>query len=139
MCRATISNFVVSRDLQFTVSAREGACNSAYACRDSKMLVITKNITKMHGRVASAACVDLQAVGTLEFFGELYSLAEGFGPFLSVFGRKGGGGYHHFAISTGIINYVELHVLSLLRGSISLWGYQLLVQQCCLYRVCGSK
>ena len=28
-----------------------------------------------------AVCVDLQAVGALEFFGELYSLAKGFGPF----------------------------------------------------------
>ena len=26
-------------------------------------------------------CIDLQAVGTLEFFGELYSLAKGFDPF----------------------------------------------------------
>ena len=39
----------------------------------------------MRGWVAKAAvqsCVDLQAVGTLEFFYELYSLAKGFGPFL---------------------------------------------------------
>ena len=27
-------------------------------------------------------CIDLQAVGTLGFFGELYSLAKCFGPFL---------------------------------------------------------
>ena len=27
-------------------------------------------------------CVDLQAVRALEFFGELYSLAKGYGPFL---------------------------------------------------------
>ena len=33
-----------------------------------------------------AVCVDLQAVGTLEFFGELYSIAKGFGSFLRVFG-----------------------------------------------------
>ena len=32
----------------------------------------------MRGRVAKAACVDLQAVGALEFFGELYSLAKVF-------------------------------------------------------------
>ena len=42
------------------------------------MLVVTKNRTK---------CVDLQAVGTLELFGELYSLAKGFGPFLRGFGQ----------------------------------------------------
>ena len=56
-----------------------------------------------------AVCVDLQAVGALEFFGELYSLAKGFGPFLrrvwagfreregSVFSK-----HQHFAVSTGI-------------------------------------
>ena len=44
----------------------------------------------MRGQVATAVCVDLQAVGTLDFFGELYSLAKGIGPFLRGFGRKGG-------------------------------------------------
>ena len=39
------------------------------------------------GKGSSAVCVDLQAVGTLEFFGELYSLAKGFGPFLRGFGQ----------------------------------------------------
>ena len=34
------------------------------------------------GKGSCAACVDLQVVGALEFFGELYSLAKGFGPFL---------------------------------------------------------
>ena len=33
------------------------------------------------GKGSCAVCVDLQAVGTLKFFGELYSLAIGFGPF----------------------------------------------------------
>ena len=45
------------------------------------MLVVTKNRAK---RVSGwqRQRVDLQAVGALEFFGELYSLAKGFGPFL---------------------------------------------------------
>ena len=34
------------------------------------------------GKGSCAVCVDLQAVGALEFFGEFYSLAKGFGPFL---------------------------------------------------------
>ena len=53
----------------------------------------------------SAVCVDLQAVRTLEFFGELYSLAKGFGPFLRGFGQaleKGMVIHQHFAVSTGI-------------------------------------
>ena len=33
------------------------------------------------GKGSCAVCVDLQAVGALEFFGEFYSLAKGFGPF----------------------------------------------------------
>ena len=33
------------------------------------------------GKGSCAVCVDLQAVGALELFGELYSLAKGFGPF----------------------------------------------------------
>ena len=32
------------------------------------------------GKGSCAVCVDLQAVGALEFFGELCSLAKGFGP-----------------------------------------------------------
>ena len=39
------------------------------------------------GKGSCAVCVDLQVVGTLEFFGELYSLAKGFGPFLRGFGQ----------------------------------------------------
>ena len=34
------------------------------------------------GKGSCAVFVGLQAVGALEFFGELYSLAKGFGPFL---------------------------------------------------------
>ena len=34
------------------------------------------------GKGSCSVCVDLQAVGALKFFGELYSLAKGFGPFL---------------------------------------------------------
>ena len=41
------------------------------------------------GKGSCAVCIDLQAVGTLEFFGELYSLAKVFGPFLRGFGQKG--------------------------------------------------
>ena len=40
------------------------------------------------GNDSCAVCVDLQAVGTLEFFSELYSLAKGFGPYC---GGRGGG------------------------------------------------
>ena len=50
------------------------------------MLVVTKNRTKCVGGWQRQLC-DLQAVGTLEFFGELYSLAKGFGPFLRGFGQ----------------------------------------------------
>ena len=56
-----------------------------------------------------AVCVDLQAVGALEFFGELYSLARGFGPiFEGVWAgfreREGSifSNHQHFAVSTGI-------------------------------------
>ena len=38
------------------------------------------------GKGSCAVCVDLQAVEALEFFGELYSLAKGFGPFLRGYG-----------------------------------------------------
>ena len=42
------------------------------------MLVVTKNRTKCEegGKGSCAVCVDLQAVGALEFFGELYNLAK---------------------------------------------------------------
>ena len=67
----------------------ERACNSAYACRDGKMLVVTKNRTKRVG----GSC--------------LYSLAKGFGPFLRGYGQaleKGmvTSNHQHFAVSTGI-------------------------------------
>ena len=52
---------------------------------------------------------DLQAVGAVEFFGELYSLAKGFGPiFKGVWAgfreREGSNfsNHQHFAVSTGI-------------------------------------
>ena len=61
------------------------------------------------GKGSCAVCVDLQAVGALEFFGELYSLAKGFGPFLrgvwAGFREREGSifsNHQHFAVSTGI-------------------------------------
>ena len=70
-------------------------------------------------------CVDLQAVGALEFFGELYSLAKGFGPFLRGFGQALEKGRVLFLVTTSILPslqaYAELHALSPLRGSISPW------------------
>ena len=61
------------------------------------------------GKGSCAVCVDLQAVGALEFFGELYSLAKGFGPiFEGVWAgfRESEGSifsnHQHFAVSTGI-------------------------------------
>ena len=89
----------------------ERACNSAYACRDGKMLVVTKNRTKRVGgwQSSCAVCVDLQAVETLEFFGELHSLAKGFGPIFegiwAGFREREGSifsNHQHFAVSTGI-------------------------------------
>ena len=61
------------------------------------------------GKGSCAVCVDLQAVGALEFFGELCSLAKGFGPiFEGVWAgfreREGSifSNHQHFAISTDI-------------------------------------
>ena len=61
------------------------------------------------GKGSCAVCVDLQAVGALEFFGEFYSLAKGFGPFLrgvwAGFREREGSifsNHQHFAVSTGI-------------------------------------
>ena len=61
------------------------------------------------GKGSCAVCVDLQAVGALEFFGELCSLAKGFGPiFEGVWAgfreREGSifSNHQHFAVSTGI-------------------------------------
>ena len=52
------------------------------------MLVVTKKNKCMGGwQRQLCSFVDLQAVGTLEFFGELYSLAKGFGPFKGGLGR----------------------------------------------------
>ena len=69
------------------------------------------------------SCVDLQAVGTLEFFGELYSLAKGFGPFLRGFEQALEKGRVLFLVTTStspsLQAYAELHALSPLRGSIS--------------------
>ena len=50
-------------------------------------------------------CTDLQAVGTLEFFGELYSFADHFEGFWVGFREREGSiisNHQHFAISTGI-------------------------------------
>ena len=73
------------------------------------------------GKGSCAVCVDLQAVGALEFFGELYSLAKGFGPFL----RGVWAGFREREGSTSTLlslqAYAELHALSPLRGSISPW------------------
>ena len=61
------------------------------------------------GKGSCVVCVDLQAVGALEFFGELYTLAKGFGPFLrgvwAGFREREGSifsNHQHFAVSTGI-------------------------------------
>ena len=73
------------------------------------------------GKGSCAVCVDLQAVGALEFFGELYSLAKGFGPFLrgvwAGFREREGSifsNHQHFAVSTGICG-----IACPFRGSIS--------------------
>ena len=62
-----------------------------------------------------AVCVDLQAVETLEFFGELYSLAKGFGPFLRGFGQALEKGRVLFLVTTStspsLQAYAELHAL----------------------------
>ena len=51
-----------------------------------RLLKIEPN-TWAGGKCSCAVCVDFQAVGALEFFGELYSLAKGFGSFLRGFGQ----------------------------------------------------
>ena len=85
----------------------EKACNSHRAYTEGEMLAVTKNRTKrVCGWQGSCAVyVDLQAVGALEFFGELYSLAKGFGPFLREFGQALEKGRvrnrQHFALCTG--------------------------------------
>ena len=105
----------------------ERACNSAYACRDLPakcwwLLKIEPNVWA-GGNGSCSVCVDLQAVGALEFFGELYSLAKGFGPFLRGFGQALEKGRVLFLVTTStspsLQAYAELHALSPLRGSIS--------------------
>ena len=61
------------------------------------------------GKGICAVCVDLQAVGALELFGELHSLAKGLGPIFeevwAVFKEREGSifsNHQHFAVSTGI-------------------------------------
>ena len=82
------------------------------------MLAITENRTKRVGRWqgSCAVSVDLQAVGALEFFGELYSLAKGFGPFLRRFGQALEKGRVLFLVTASILPSVqalwELHALS---------------------------
>ena len=99
----------------------ERACNSAYACRCWRLLKIEPN-TWAGGKGSCAVCVDLQAVGALEFSG-LYSLANGFGLFLRVFGQALEKGRVLFLVTTSILPsllaYAELHALSPLCGSIS--------------------
>ena len=80
------------------------------------------------GNGSCAAFVDLQAVGTLEFFGELYSLAKGFGPLIFFDGvwQALEKGRVLFLVTTStspsLQSYAELHALSPLRGSISPWS-----------------
>ena len=75
------------------------------------------------GKGSCAVCVDLQAVGALEFFGELYSLAKGFGPFLrgvwAGFREREGSIFSNHSTLLSLQAYAELHALSPLRGSIS--------------------
>ena len=74
------------------------------------------------GKGSCAVCVDLQAVGALEFLGEFYSLAEGFGPFLRGFWagfREREGSI--FSISPSLQAYAELHAL---------FSYTPLIAQC---------
>ena len=90
----------------------ERACNSAYMPVETAkcwwLLKIEPNAW-VGGKGSCAVCVDLQAVGALEFFGELCSLAKGFGPiFEGVWAgfreREGSifSNHQHFAVSTGI-------------------------------------
>ena len=67
--------------------------------------VVTKNRTKCVGG-SCAVYVDLQAVGTLEFFGELYRrfcpIFEGFGQALEKGRVLFFSNHQHFPVSTGI-------------------------------------
>ena len=92
------------------------------------------------GKGSCAVCVDLQAVGALKFFGEFYSLAKGFGPFLrgvwagfresegSIFSN-----HQHFAVSTGICGVAcPLPASRVDKPFISanFWGHLGLVSRC---------
>ena len=116
-----ISPYSLSSGLCLTNKPHQGlytpsekrACNSTYACTVEMakcwwLLKIEPNAWA-GGKGSCSACVDLQAVGALEFFGELYSLAKGFGPFLrgvwAGFREREGSifsNHQHFAVSTGI-------------------------------------
>ena len=82
------------------------------------MLAVTKNRTKRVGgwQGSCAVCGNLQAVGALEFFGELYNLAKGFGQFLRGFGQALEKGRVLFLVTASISPSVnalwELHALS---------------------------
>ena len=77
------------------------------------------------GKGSCAVCVDLQAVGAVEFFGELYSLAKGFGPIFegvwAGFREREGLFLVTTSTSPSLQAYAELYALSPLRGSISPW------------------
>ena len=75
------------------------------------MLAVTKNRTKRVGgwQGSCAVCVDLQAVGALGFFGELYSSAKGFGPFLRAFGKALEKGRVLFLVTASISPSVKLY------------------------------
>ena len=79
----------------------------------------------MRGRMAKAAVQSALTLGALEFSGELYSLAKGFGPFLRGFGQALEKGRVLFLVTTStspsLQAYAELHAFSPLRGSISPW------------------
>ena len=85
------------------------------------MLVVTKIESNAWagGKGSCAVCVDLQAVGALEFFGELYSLAKRFWPIFEGAVEKG---RVLFLVTTSILPslqlqaYAELHALSPLRS-----------------------
>ena len=87
---------------------RRGHATPPMPAKCWRLLKIEPNVWA-GGKGSCAVCVDFQAVGTLEFFGEFYSLAKGFGPFLRGFWagfreREGSvfSNHQHFAVSTGI-------------------------------------
>ena len=63
-----------------------------------------------------AVCIDFQAVRVLKFFGKLYSLAKGSGPFLRGFGQALEKGMVLFLVNTSISPslqaYAKLHALA---------------------------